>query len=157
MFCDANPIELNASRTPTDSAPDTVVLSVVASISDVFVAASATSPVVVSTSLESIYASALLWTTFVAIVALTASDAPLPFQELPPDEVALESAVAMIVAFSSADTDERAGGERRRRSRWASTALRTSLSTTIPPTAVESDVVTFRPCGISVVAATGCQ
>ena len=92
-----------------------------------------------------------------AIVALTASDAPLPLKELPPEDVALESAVAtMIVAFSSADRDSEPAVSVTL-ARWASTALRTSLSTTIPPTAVESDVVTLRPCGISVVSATGCQ
>ena len=127
-----------------------------ASISDVFVAESATSPVVVSTSLESIHASALLWTTFVAMVALTASDAPLPFQELPPDEVALESAVAMIVAFSIAETTMRTGGER--------DVLEVAVDGASH--VVEDDDPTDRsrvgrrhvePCGISVVTATGCQ
>ena len=156
MFCDAKPIELNASSTPTDFAPETVVLRVVASMSDVFVAESATSPSVVWMWLESTHASALLWTTFVAMVALTASDAPLPFHELPPEEVALASAVAMIVAFSIADTRREAAVTVAFLT-WLSTVLRTSLRTTIPPTPVESDVVTLSPCGMSVVTATGCQ
>ncbi len=102
------------------------------------------------------YAFALLCTAFVAIVALTASEAPLPLNELPPEDVALESAVATMIAVSCADSDSEAAVSVTL-ARCASTVLRTSLSTTIPPTAVESDVETFRPCGISVVSSTGCQ
>ena len=39
----------------------------------------------------------------------------------------------------------------------ASTALRTSLRTTRPPIAIESESLMFRPCGIILVATSSCQ
>jgi len=111
-FCEAQPSVLKASVSPTAVSPDLVVFCTTASICDVFCASSRTLPsrsvsapsasrTVIS--LSTAYALALLSTTFVAIVPLTATTLPVPYA-LPPEAIAVLSAVASIVAFSIASS-----------------------------------------------------
>ena len=102
-FWEFQPIELKASVTPADWPALSEVASVVASICAVFSAVTRTSPVVV-TSLSAISASVLASTTLVAIIALTASEAPWASIELPPEELTVASAVARSSAVSAACT-----------------------------------------------------
>src|SRR5436309_15466404 len=93
----------------------------------------------------------------VAISALTASELPLPSQELPPDELIVFSLVASIVALSLAVMSRAAALVTAVPVRYAATSLRTSLRTAVPPTAIESEGEMFRPCGTIVVQTTGFQ
>ena len=145
---------LNASTTPTDWPAELTALFVVASSEESLRAVTASAPAVAVTGELVMTASAALSTTLTAITALMASEAPLAFQDEPPEEVAVASAVATIAARSRAETatDPALTVEP---VIVAATALRRSLKTTSPPIAIESDVVTFWPCGISVAPSTG--
>ena len=145
---------LKASTTPTDLPAELTALCVWASSEDSLRAATVSAPAVAVTGVPVMTASAALSTTLTAITALMASESPLPFQDEPPDEVAVASASAVIAARSSAETATDPARTVEPAS-LASTALRRSLKTTSPPSAIEPDVVTFWPCGISVAPPTG--
>ena len=91
------------------------------------------------------------------MVPFTASEVPVP-KALPPEDDTELSAVARIVAFSSAvNVILPAVDVTVPSSMKAAAAPRTSLTTTMPPIAFESDGVRLLPCGIRLVSGTSCQ
>ena len=112
----------------------------------------------VAVTVESwINARAALCTTLVDSVPLTASDSPSP-NALPPEDSTELSAIARMVAFSIALRPISPIAAVTVASRtYASTAPRTSLTTTSPPTARESEPVRLKPWGTRLVSGAGCQ
>ena len=147
-FCEFQPIELKASVTATVLPSLDVAFSVRASIWAMLYASTSRLPSSVTTSASSIRASALPRTTFVAMTPLTAIESPSPVNVLPPEDVAELSAVARMTAASRADTTTLPATTVARRI-VACTSLRTSLRTTRPPIAIESDSSTLTPVGSS--------
>ena len=98
-------------------------------------------------SLLVILASVELCTRLVAMVALTAKDVPVP-NALPPDDDTSLNMVAWICAFESASTVTSPPAATSVLSIKESTSLRTSLRTTSPPMATESEPVTLPILGM---------
>ena len=148
MFCAAQPRVLKASVTPTALSPEVVALTMVASMAEVFFASVVRLlPVVISLAVMA--ALAPLRTRLVEIRAFTASDLPVP-KALPPEDETVPSVTARISAFSVAVTLMSPTAVTAAPFTYASTLLRTSFLTTMPPAPVESDPVTFRPDTMSV-------
>ena len=91
----------------------------------------------------------------VAITPPFATDTPVP-KALPPDELTVTSAVALIAALASAVTVTEPAVTVAF-SMPATTAPVTALRTTTPPAAMESESSTFRPCGNRRATSTRCQ
>ena len=143
MFCASQPSVLNARVTPTAVFPVVVELLMLESIPELFRASTVTSPPSRITSLLVIEASDELMTKFVAIVAFTASDTPVP-KALPPLETTFplifanrsDSSCALTVT-SPVVTETSASVTK------LFTPLRRSLRTTWPPPERESELVRF--------------
>ena len=93
-------------------------------------------------------------TRFVAMAPLPAMESPWPVNELPPDEEAVESTVARTTPMARASTPTLAPVTSES-SIEALTVVRRSLRTTAPPTATESELVTFHAVGRGVASGTG--
>ncbi len=155
MFCDSQPMVLKAMMKAMPVSPVSVTALVVAVRSALLLAPTSTSPVtLVCNVLLLTQALAEPCSTLVATVPLKASEVPSP-KALPPDEVAVLSAMAVRVPRSRACTlTSPFSVVTAACSIQASTSPRTSLSTAMPPMATESDSVRLLPVGTSWVAWT---
>ena len=155
-FVGSYPTVLNARLIPTDVSPDTVTLLFKASIDASFRARTKTpgrgapaessgAAFVVVTSLSRISARADPTTTFVAIEPLIASDVPSPNED--PPELSAKPSSSAISAFISCASTVRVPLLSVAPSRSAVAPLSTTLRTTAPPMAIESDPVTFPRLG----------
>ena len=154
-FSASRPSVLSDNVTPTDCPFESIMLFVELSRSEVFKEVTVTSPVVVTLLLVMVAVDELS-SRLVAIVAFTANAALPLVNGLPPADFATLSFVALMVACSSALTLTVPAVTSLFR-RCASTELRTSLRTTTPPTAAESELPIFNPSGNKLVISDGFQ
>ena len=149
MFCESQPIELNASVTPIASSGDSTIVVISASSVDVLSALTVALPPFATTALLVTVAVAPLKITFVAIWNA------IPFESfssngLPPLAVATELPIARIVAVSSALTEKAPPAVAVTFSTEAKAPPRTSLRDASPEAAVASAELTFvRPSSVS--------